>query len=152
MLVPCPFALHVGYHSLYYPIREIGNGAYIVGIKISDFYTVFVTIHAQEIQSAHVGHMYCDTHIQAVLPCDTNTIISQGKHQLFSPHSNHRIYQNILINSTCIYSKIHGTNYLPMIWRMYMRIFTLCQSCRLLPHHQPHFLLKNSNSISQFYY
>ena len=63
MVVPCPSALHAGCHYLYDPIREIGNGTYILGIKIRDVSPVFVPINAQTISSAHVGHRYWDKHI-----------------------------------------------------------------------------------------
>ena len=45
MFVPCPFALHVVCNSLYDPIREIGNGKYIVVLAIIDFSPVSVPIH-----------------------------------------------------------------------------------------------------------
>ena len=46
MFVPCPPALHAGCHSLYDPIREIGNMTYFAGILIRDFSPMFVPIHA----------------------------------------------------------------------------------------------------------
>ena len=45
MFAPCPFDLHVVFHSLYDPIREIGNGTRIVVISILDFSLAFVPIH-----------------------------------------------------------------------------------------------------------
>ena len=46
IFVPCPLSLHIGCHSFYDPIHEIGNRKYIVGITIRDFPYVFVPLHS----------------------------------------------------------------------------------------------------------
>ena len=72
MFIPELFTLHVGSNAFYDPIHKIRNSTYIVGISISHLSPVFVPIRAELVLSAHVGHRYWDTHLQAALHCGKN--------------------------------------------------------------------------------